>query len=81
MPEENAPDAWIGKRVGIHVGTDIFNGVLLSVDADGVVVRSVLNYQEIVDAIRKGEEPEEPDETLCWFPMRQVRVIMQLDPE
>jgi hypothetical protein len=81
VSEENAPDAWVGQRVMVHVAEDTFNGLLVSVDAGGVVLRSALNEPEIVDAIRRGQEPDEPYERLCWFPWRHVQAIVQLEPE
>jgi hypothetical protein len=84
MPEEDVPRSWTNKRVTVYAGGDggnPFNGTLLSTNDQGVVVRIILNEEKIAEALREGEEPDEPLERLCFFPWNSVQAIMQLDPE
>jgi hypothetical protein len=80
VAEENAPDSWIDKQVGVQVGPDVYNGQLVAVNDRGVILHSALNETEILAALEGGEEPEEPLVRLCFFPWRSVQAIVQLGP-
>ncbi len=81
MAEENAPDSWIGKQVGVQIGADVFNGQLVAVNDRGVILHSTLNEAEILASLEKGEAPGEPFVRLCFFPWGSVQAIVQLEPE
>jgi hypothetical protein len=38
VAEENAPDSWIDKQVGVQVGPDVYNGQLVAVNDRGVIL-------------------------------------------
>ncbi len=67
MAEENAPDSWVVKQVGVQIDADVFNGQLVAVNDRGVILHSTLNETEILASLEEGEAPGEPLVRLCFF--------------
>ncbi len=80
MAEENAPDSWVDKQVGVQIGADVFNGQLVAVNDRGVILHSTLNETEILASLEEGEVPRDPLMRLCFFPWGSVQAIVQLEP-